>query len=295
MIHVNHVSKSFDKMVLDDLDFEIKDGSIFGLIGINGAGKSTLLNILSGVMKSDKGYVLYDGYDVYENEDIKKDIFYLPDEPYYERNTTPESLIQIYKVFYNLNVQEYYSYLEKFNIPKDKTMYNFSKGMKRQVFVSLALAIKPKYLFLDEAFDGLDPLARMSLKKALINVQEEKEMTVVISSHSLRELEDICDSYGLIDKMKIASYGDIQDSFVKYHKYTMAFNEIYDAKDFSDIEFLTFDREKRVITCVTRLDLDSMEEKIKDKEPLILEEMNIDFEEMFMIEPYPCYLPKKKD
>lgn len=284
MIHVNHVSKSFDKMVLDDLDFEIKDGSIFGLIGINGAGKSTLLNILSGVMKSDKGYVLYDGYDVYENEDIKKDIFYLPDEPYYERNTTPESLIQIYKVFYNLNVQEYYSYLEKFNIPKDKTMYNFSKGMKRQVFVSLALAIKPKYLFLDEAFDGLDPLARMSLKKALINVQEEKEMTVVISSHSLRELEDICDSYGLIDKMKIASYGDIQDSFVKYHKYTMAFNEIYDAKDFSDIEFLTFDREKRVITCVTRLDLDSMEEKIKDKEPLILEEMNIDFEEMFMIE-----------
>ena len=161
-------------------------------------------------------------------------------------------------------------------------MYNFSKGMRRQVFVALALAIKPKYLFLDEVFDGLDPLARLNLKKELLRVQDETNMTVIISSHSLRELEDICDSYGIIDSNKIR-YQEMDDFSNKYHKYTMAFNGYLYEKDF-DINFVSFAREKRIINCITTLDYDQMEERIRKLEPIVLEELPLGFEDSFLIE-----------
>ena len=284
MIEIKNVFKSYNKPVLNNLNFSIKEGSIFGLIGINGAGKSTLINMLSGTMKPTMGQVLYDGEDVYDNEKVKSEIFYLPDEPYYERNTTPESILKTYNVFYKIDEEKFYSYLKLFNLPIKEAMFNFSKGMKRQVFVALALAIKPKYLYLDEAFDGLDPLARMALKKILLEVQDENNMTVVISSHSLRELEDICDSYGLLDKGTMATYGELAESRQKYHKYTLAFEEEYDEKEFMGINFIAFKKEKRVITCVTNLDYEQMKEAIKDKNPLLIEEYEVDFEELFMIE-----------
>ena len=169
MIEIKHLSKSFgDKKVLEDLDLVIENGKVFGLVGINGAGKSTLLRLLSGIYKADSGNIYIDGEDVYENEKVKKNIFFLPDEPYYAANTTPLSLISLYETFYELDKEVYLNYLNGFALPLKKSMHNFSKGMKRQVFIALALAIKPKYLLLDEAFDGLDPLARLTFKRALI-------------------------------------------------------------------------------------------------------------------------------
>ena len=222
MIEIRNLCKSFkDKEVLRNLNVTIKDGEVFGLVGINGAGKSTLLRLISGIYKADSGYVLVDDVDAYENEDIKKHFFFLPDEPYYGTNTTPRSLVEIYKTFYPLDERKYFNYLDYFKLPVDKKMNNFSKGMKRQVFVSLALAIKPKYLLLDEAFDGLDPLARLACKRAIIELVEEKQTTVIISSHSLRELEDICDSYGLLDNMEISSSGDIVEATRDAHTFTL--------------------------------------------------------------------------
>lgn len=164
MIEVKNLSKEYDNPVLEDLNFTIPDGAIFGLIGVNGAGKTTLLNMLSGVMEQDFGQILYDNEPIFENVNRKKEIFYLPDDPFFTVSTTPKNLISIYKVFYKIDVKKYYEYLKEFNLDKNKSMFNFSKGMKRQVFVALALAIKPKYLFLDESFDGLDPMARMIFK-----------------------------------------------------------------------------------------------------------------------------------
>ena len=183
MIQIKQLSKSFStKKVLENVNLTIKDGTIMGLVGINGAGKSTLLRLISGVYKQEKGEIIIDNETVFDNEKIKEKIFFLPDEPYYERNTTPASLYELYSTFYKINKAEYWEYLNKFNLPYNSPIHNFSKGMKRQVFVSLAIAIKPKYLLLDEAFDGLDPLARLTFKKALIDFVEDKKSSVIISS-----------------------------------------------------------------------------------------------------------------
>ncbi len=284
MIEIKNLSKSFkDKLVLNNLNLKIDDGHVFGLVGINGAGKSTLLRLLSGIYQKDQGEILIDNLNVYENEQIKKDIFFLPDEPYYEANTTPLSIISLYQTYYNFNKEEYLSYINKFNLPLKKSMKNFSKGMKRQVFISLALAIKPKYLFLDEAFDGLDPLARLEFKRALIDLVEDKKTTIIISSHSLRELEDICDSYGLLDNNKISSHGLISESLAKVHKYQVAFNNV-PTKEMFDINFITYHQDNRIIKVVVEDDYATFTNKISKFNPLIIDEIAIDFEELFIIE-----------
>lgn len=284
MIEIKNLCKSFkDKEVLKNVSISIEDGKVFGLVGINGAGKSTLLRLLSGIYKADSGVILVDGEDIYENENKKTEFFFLPDEPYYGTNTTPQSLIELYKVFYDFDEKEYLEYLEYFKLPSKKTMNNFSKGMKRQVFISLALAIKPKYLLLDEAFDGLDPLARLAFKRAIIDLVEEKKTTIIISSHSLRELEDICDCYGLIDKKEIASSGDIAEAIEKVHKYQVAFAKEYLQDDF-EMEFITYNQDKRVIKVVVKDSIEEFSKKMAKFKPLIIDEIPIDFEELFIIE-----------
>ena len=283
MIKVRNIVKTYDQLVLDNVCLEIEDGSIVGLVGINGAGKSTLLNIMAGVMKPNSGEVFYDGEPIYENEPVKKDVFLLPDNPFYSINTNPKNLIDLYATFYNIDKETYYKYLADFKISLKKSMYNFSKGMRRQVFMALALAIKPKYLFLDEAFDGLDPLARLAVKKELLKVQEENNMTVVISSHSLRELEDICDSYALLDGKKITSNGSITENIETYHKYMIAFDYEPHEKNFH-VPFITFKKDKRVITVVTRYNYEKMSQLMEPYNPLIIDEININFEELFTID-----------
>ena len=284
MIEIRNLCKSFkEKEVLRNLNVTIKDGEVFGLVGINGAGKSTLLRLISGIYKADSGYVLVDDVDAYENEDIKKHFFFLPDEPYYGTNTTPRSLVEIYKTFYPLDERKYFNYLDYFKLPSDKKMNNFSKGMKRQVFVSLALAIKPKYLLLDEAFDGLDPLARLACKRAIIELVEEKQTTVIISSHSLRELEDICDSYGLLDNMEISSSGDIVEATHSIHKYQVAFSEV-PIFDNETLGFKKYSIDGRIAKIFTSDDYETFEKKISGYKPLIIDEIAIDFEELFILE-----------
>lgn len=284
MIKIENLSKNFgSKTVLNDLSLTIEDGKVLGLVGINGAGKSTLLRIMSGVYKADKGNVLFDNCDVYENENVKANIFFLPDEPFYNEKTTPLSLIKIYKAFYQINVDGYINMLKDAKLPLNKTLHSFSKGMKRQVFISLALAIKPKYLFLDEAFDGLDPLARFKFKKAIVSLVEDNNTTIVISSHSLRELEDICDSYALLDNAYITSTGEITEATNKYHKYQIAFCDAVDKTTF-DEKFISFYQEGRVIRVVTKDDYDTFNDKMKKYNPILIDEIAIDFEELFIIE-----------
>lgn len=285
MIEIINLCKSYgEKQVLKELSIKIENGKIFGLVGINGAGKSTLLRLMSGIYQANSGQILVDGEEIYENENKKKDIFFLPDEPYYGLNTTPLNLVDLYLEFYDFKKEDYLHYLNIFKLPLNKKMHTFSKGMKRQVFVSLALAIKPKYLFLDEAFDGLDPLARLTFKRAIIDLVEEKQTTIVISSHSLRELEDICDCYGLIDKMEIASSGDISESIDKTHKYQVAFNETPCKEMFSDFKILAYEQESRIVRIVVNDDIDTFTEKINKYNPLLIDEIPINFEELFIIE-----------
>lgn len=285
MIKINNLSKTFTKKtVLRNLNLEINDGSIFGLIGINGAGKSTLLRLLSGVLKADSGEILFDGINIFDNVNVKKDIFFLPDEPYYSSNSTAKNIVDFYSTFYDLNKLKFYDIISKFKLDINHTIKNYSKGMKRQLFIAIAFAIAPKYLFLDEAFDGLDPLARLIFKRELNELIAEKKITVIISSHSLRELEDICDSYGLLDGGNISYTGFIEDHKSIYHKYQLAFINELERKDFVDINIVSFNRIGRIIKLIAKGEEAEIDERLKKYNPLIIDKINIDFEELFIIE-----------
>lgn len=283
MIEIKNLYKRFgDKQVYNNADISVDDASICGLIGINGAGKSTLLRILSGVIKQDAGSVSIDGEEVFENEKIKRDILFLSDDPYYDAGVTGLKLKELYRTFYHFDEDIFTSFICTFDLDVRKPIRNFSKGMKRQLFVAIALACEPKYLFLDESFDGLDPLARLEFKRGLISLQE-KGTTIVIASHSLRELEDICDSFVLIDNCTVKVSGKIEEALDNIFKLQLAFEKDIPPEDLP-VEYIRAEKVGRVMTVVVRGNKEEALSKIKEMNPIILEEISMDFEDMFIEE-----------
>lgn len=283
MIEINNLSKSFGtKVVYNNADITVENASICGLVGINGAGKSTLLRIISGVMTADSGTIDIDGEPVFENENVKKKIFFLPDDPYFDTSVTGEKLRALYKTFYNFDDATFNYYVNYFKLDATKPIRNFSKGMKRQIFISAALACKPEYLFLDEAFDGLDPLARLEFKRGLIRLQEDGS-TIIIASHALRELEDICDSFILIDNTTVKTSGKIANALDNIFKLQLAFNENIGVEDIP-FPCLRFEKSGRVLTIVVRGEREEIINKISGMHPVIMEEVPMDFEDMFIEE-----------
>ncbi len=283
MIEIKNLVKGYErnKPVLNNLSATIADASVFGLVGINGAGKSTLLRVLAGVIRADKGQVCVDGEDVYENEKVKRGMFFLPDEPFYTSNVNAEGLADMYRAVYDLNIEVFRERLKSFALDPKKPIRNFSKGMKRQVFVALALAIAPKYLLLDEAFDGLDPLARLTFKKCIVELVEEKGTTVIISSHSLRELEDICDSYGILDHGIITCSGELENDLNKVHKFQAAFGREVKAEELG-FACMAFEQTGKVARFITKESTEEVLQKLSKLDPIFVEEIEVDFEEMFI-------------
>ncbi|MCD7729413.1 MAG: ABC transporter ATP-binding protein [Clostridia bacterium] len=283
MIEIDNLCKSYgDKHVLDHINLNVENGSVLGLVGINGAGKSTLLRLTCGVLKADEGNITIDGEDVYENEKIKKNIFFLPDDPYYAPNVAGKDLAALYRQFYSFDGGVFNSYLDTFSLDAKKPIRNFSKGMKRQMYISLALACKPKYLLLDEAFDGLDPLARLEFKRGIIELQEQ-DTTVIIASHSLRELEDICDSFAILDNLKVTSYGKIDGALEKICKLQVVFERDVERQDMP-LDIVNFEKTGRVIKLVARGDRQAIIAAVTAMNPLIIDEIPMDFEDMFIAE-----------
>ena len=283
MIEVKNIFKSFgDKNVLEDVSFKIEDGKIFGLVGINGAGKSTLLRIMSGVYKADYGEVLYDYQNVYDNPNVKKDIFFLSDFPYYPKNWTINKFLTFYNTYYEVDMATFNKLLKEFDLPLTKTINNFSKGMKRQLFIALTIAIAPKYLLLDEAFDGLDPLARLIFKRALFEALDKKRMTVIVSSHSLRELEDLCDLYGILDNKKIMYSGDLGEDKANINTYQIVFDKEKSKEDFKKLEVIHFSRTGRVLKIVIKGNKNDVINELNKMKPLLLETIPLNFEDLFI-------------
>lgn len=282
MIEVKRLSHSFGtKLVLHNINLTVPDGTVLGIVGINGAGKSTLLRLLSGVYET-QGNVLYDGVSPM-SEDTRKNIFFLPDDPYYTANSTPNKLFEFYKVFYpSIDREEFYSLISKYKIDPKQNMRNFSKGMRRQVFIALALSIKPKYILLDEAFDGLDPLSRKIFKDAIISLVEENGSTVLISSHSLRELEDFCDKFILIDDNEIKNQGDIAEHVARLCKFELAFIEEVDKSKFENLPIVSLDIKGRFVTVVLEGNSEDMRAKLNALSPAVMDEMQLNFEEVFI-------------
>lgn len=283
MIKIDSLSHSLGKnAVLKGIDLEINDGTILGIVGINGAGKSTLLRLLAGVYLPDEGSIRYDGQSPADAE-TRKSIFFLPDDPYYSASTTPSSLFDFYKTFYpDIDKEVYENLLAAYKIENSGKVRNFSKGMRRQVFIALALAVKPKYLLLDEAFDGLDPLSRKIFKDAIISLVEDGQTTVLISSHSLRELEDFCDKFILIDSNIIKNQGDIAEHVGRLCKFELAFIEAVGEEAFAGLPIVSLIIKNRFVQIVLEAPSDEMREKLESLSPAVIDEMPLDFEETFI-------------
>ena len=284
MIEIDGLYKSYGKKeVLSGISLRVEEGGTLGLVGINGAGKSTLLRLLAGVLRADAGSIRFDGEEIFENAAKKRELFLLPDDPYYAADTTAEKLLALYSTFYSLDHALYEEYETKFRLARKAPVRSFSKGMKRQLFVAIALACRPKYLLLDEAFDGLDPLARLEFKRGLIRLQEETGGTAIIASHSLRELEDICTSFALLDGGKVADAGDIRGALSTVHKFQVALTRPPVQKDFP-FELLTFEASGRIARFIARGDKEELVRRIEALSPLLVEELPVDFEELFLCE-----------
>lgn len=281
MITIKGLRKSYGtKEVLSGVSLTVPDASVFGLVGINGAGKTTLLRMMADVLRPDEGTVEYDGENIAGNAKKRKELFFLPDEPYYTAGTTVEKLVALYKSYYAFDDELFARYEKLFSLERRTPIRNFSKGMKRQAFAALALACRPKYLLLDEAFDGLDPLARLELKRGIISLEGT---TAVISSHSLRELEDICSGFALLDGGVVADAGDISETLAQVHKFQAAFEEPVPRERFP-FECLSFESEGRVVRFVVRGEREEIVSALKALSPIFVEEIKVDFEELFLCE-----------
>ncbi len=282
MIRIENLTHKFgNQTVLKDINLTFEEGKIYGLIGINGAGKSTLMRLLSSVYKPTMGKILIDEEEVDSNSKIKESVFFLPDDPYYSFNATPQSLSKMYKVFYpKFDNDLFQKYLQKFNIDMNGKVHHFSKGMRRRVFLTLAIACQVKYLLLDEAFDGLDPLARIEFNHFLLEAFEHHTMTVLISSHSLKELEEIIDSYVVLDKQVVLAEGQVMETFEHYAKYQLAYTMPISEEQFEKFHPTELKIVGKIVQIVVVRD-EKIVEELQATNPVMMEELDVDFNDYF--------------
>ena len=213
LIRAAELTKTFDGAnAVERVTFEIPDGCICGLVGTNGSGKSTLLRLISGVYYPDGGTVKINEEDVFDNIHAKSELFFLPDTPYYFHQSSVSGMADFYAgVYKNFDRNLYSKLLTVFPVDPKKSINSFSKGMQRQAALLLAFSCRPRLLLLDEAFDGLDPLILKTLKSLISDLVSECGMTVIIASHNLRELENLCDHVGLMHKGHVLLHSNIDD------------------------------------------------------------------------------------
>lgn len=286
MIVTEKITKVFDDIVaVDHIDTVMRDGSVFGLIGSNGAGKSTFLRMLAGVLKPDEGYVKIDGEDVWENIPLKRRCFLVPDDLYFLSGATPNSMASYYASIYPKFDRARFDHLIKgFDLKGNRRIGTFSKGMRRQTALILAVCSGADYIFCDEAFDGLDPVARQTIKSIFINDMQERNMTPIIASHNLRELEDICDHVGLLHKGGILFSKDLEDMKLGIHKLHAAFNRQYQKEDFSELDIIKMEQRGSLITMTVRGNSEDIMRSVQARMPLFAELLPLSLEEIFISE-----------
>lgn len=234
MIKINGVSKSFDNSVraLNKISLEIKKGSVLGLIGTNGSGKSTLLRIMSGIYKADEGEVIIEDENVFENDKIKSEITFVSDEQYLIPHFTLNDMAKLYHRFYpKFDHKRFEEMCAEIGLSTTRKISTFSKGMKRQGEVILSICTGSEYLFFDETFDGLDPIARDFAKRMIADTVAENGRTVILSSHNLSDIETICDSVCLIDAGDLILHKTIDDIVAGWNKYQIIFTTAPDSLD----------------------------------------------------------------
>lgn len=286
MIEIKNISKSYgDIEVLKNLNCKIHDGLIYGLVGANGAGKSTLLRIVNGIYLADSGEVLIDGENPLNNSEVKQNLVFVPDDLFFYNGYTIYDMALFYKALYEKFDMEYLEKLAKIlKLDTRRKISTFSKGMKRQCALILAIATNAKYMFFDETFDGVDPVVRTVLKKILANHLEEKKSTIVLTSHNLRELEDIADNLGLLHAGGILFEGDIDEIKTNMFKVQISLREDFDKSTFKKIEVLNFKKTGSVASLIIKGDKSKISKVLESMNPVILDYLPLTLEEIFIYE-----------
>lgn len=286
MITAQNLTKTFDKFTaLENLSCSIPNGCIYGMVGSNGAGKSTLLRLITGIYRPDNGKVLIDDRPVYDNPEVKRKFVFVPDELFFLPQASMNRMASLYKAVYpNFDNQRFKQLAEAFNLDPTAKLQTFSKGMKRQAATILALSVKPEYIFFDETFDGLDPVMRNLVKKVIYADVCERKATAVITSHSLRELEDTCDQLALLHKGGIIFESDIENLRTSLFKLQVAFSDPYDRSLFGDMNIVSFIKKGSIASIIARGDKDKALAQIKALNPLLVEAIPLTLEEVFIYE-----------
>lgn len=291
MIELKNVTKAFKAhKALDNVDMTINKGSVYGLLGSNGAGKSTILRLLSGIYRQEGGEVLIEGKPIYDNVELKQRIFFINDETVQFTSYTLNDLKDLYKSYYPNFSEEIFEKLKtKINLPTNRKISTFSKGMKRQAIFIIALACNTDYLLLDEAFDGLDPTMRIIVRQMLVDAMIERNLTVVISSHNLKEMNDLCDTVGLLHNGKIIFSSELDNLKGDIHKLQLAFSDntqeiTREQLEETGLEILHFEKNMSVYHIIVKGDIDTVKAAFAVKKPTIFDIVPLTLEEIFIYE-----------
>lgn len=285
MIEVKGVTKYFDNVkALDSLNINVKDGSIYGLVGTNGAGKTTIIKNLMGIYDIDSGEILISGEHVYENPDVKRKLGYVSDDMFFFHGYTLEDMRKFYKGIYHDWNDEKFNYLVRdFSLDIKRKISTFSKGMQKQAAIILALSIMPEYLILDEPIDGLDPIMRRKAWKHIIDDVASRNISVLISSHNLREMEGYCDYIGIISKGKMILERDLEDLKTDVHKVQVAFQGT-SGREFPEINILHRESRGSVDLMIIRGKKEVIEDVIGRENPIVFDILPLSLEEIFVYE-----------
>jgi len=287
MIVFDKVTKYFDEIAaLNDISMKIEKGTIYGLVGPNGSGKSTLMRIISGIYNTDGGAFSMDGDPVFERPEQKQKVFFVADEPHFFGQSTLMDMKNFYQRFYpRFDERKFFALRETFHLPPNKKISNFSKGMKRQAAFVLGLASCPEYLLLDECFDGLDPVKRRVVRKIISDAVYEKEMTVIISSHNLAELDEVCDTVGVLYKGELLYSKDLYDLKGEVHKVLAVFNSDVTIEILNrELQLMSYETQGKIFTLIVKGDLEKIKEKMQKYLPAAIEAVPLSLEEVFLYE-----------
>lgn len=286
MIKATNVTKKFGNFTaVDNITCNIKKGCIYGLVGSNGAGKSTFLRMITGVYKADKGDITINDLPVFNNPDAKKLMVYVPDELYFLPGSTINRMAALYSsVYENFDMERCRTLTEAFKLKPNVPINSFSKGMKRQAAIILALSCKTNYMFFDETFDGLDPIMRNLVKGLICNDVMERNITVIITSHSLRELEDICDQLALLHQGGLVLENDVDNLKTQKFKVQIGFSKEFDETLFEGLEYTKFKKLGSVASMIVKGDKDATYDTLMKLSPVLLDILPLTLEEVFTYE-----------
>ena len=287
MIEVANVSKSFDDFkALNGLNLTVKKGSIYGLVGTNGSGKTTIIKHLTGVLRPDEGQITIDGEAVFDSIPIKAKTGFIPDDLYFFAGYNLNEMSVFYKELYPQWDQTRFTAMTAlFGLETKRKIAKFSKGMQKQAAFSLTMACQPEYLILDEPIDGLDPIVRKLVWKYIVEDVAEREMSVLVSSHNLRELEGICDSIGILDQGRMTIERDLDELKSDIHKVQVAYRDNTRPENpYAGLNILHQEKRGSVDLLIIRNRQELVESVIAAGGPAVFDMLPLSLEEIFIYE-----------